>query len=240
MVRHRLVVGVLAGRDRLRRSRSVTMPGPGCSGSSTTAAPTRRSAIATAASRRERPGLTVRTLSLIPVLTCMRLSFHQVSIGSNPAYNGRHPDRHVLRNSELVRQATLFRRRALFDEALAVIEQDYADENLSLGAVARSIATSRRQLQRVFGERNTSFRAELQRVRMTKASELLHEGETPVPRSPARSAIASPPSSPRPFAATTAARRRRCAAWPRASRPSAPLGPVGPARPPRPVNSRAG
>ena len=48
-----------------------------------------------------------------------------------------------------MRQATLFRRRALFDEALAVIEQDYADENLSLGAVARSIATSRRQLQRV-------------------------------------------------------------------------------------------
>lgn len=79
-----------------------------------------------------------------------------------------------------MRQATLFRRRALFDEALAVIEQDYADENLSLGAVARSIATSRRQLQRVFGERNTSFRAELQRVRMTKASELLHENETPV------------------------------------------------------------
>jgi AraC family transcriptional regulator, regulatory protein of adaptative response / methylphosphotriester-DNA alkyltransferase methyltransferase len=80
----------------------------------------------------------------------------------------------------LVRQTTLFRRRTLFAEALTVIEQDYADENLSLGAVARSIATSRRQLQRVFGERNTSFRAELQRVRMSKAAELLQEGETPV------------------------------------------------------------
>jgi AraC family transcriptional regulator of adaptative response / methylphosphotriester-DNA alkyltransferase methyltransferase len=80
----------------------------------------------------------------------------------------------------LVRQTTLFRRRALFDEALAVIEHEFADENLSLGAVARAIATSRRQLQRVFGERNTSFRAELQRVRMTQAAELLQEGEIPV------------------------------------------------------------
>jgi AraC family transcriptional regulator, regulatory protein of adaptative response / methylphosphotriester-DNA alkyltransferase methyltransferase len=80
----------------------------------------------------------------------------------------------------LVRQTTLFRRRALFDEALAVIEQEYADENLSLGSVARSIATSRRQLQRVFGERNTSFRAELQRVRMTNAAEMLRGGYAPV------------------------------------------------------------
>jgi AraC family transcriptional regulator of adaptative response / methylphosphotriester-DNA alkyltransferase methyltransferase len=80
----------------------------------------------------------------------------------------------------VVRSTTLFRRRALFDEALEVIEQDYADEGLSLGAVARSIATSRRQLQRVFSEHNTSFRAELQRVRMTRAAELLHEGQTPV------------------------------------------------------------
>jgi AraC family transcriptional regulator, regulatory protein of adaptative response / methylphosphotriester-DNA alkyltransferase methyltransferase len=80
----------------------------------------------------------------------------------------------------VVRQTTLFRRRTLFDEALAVIELEYADESLSLGAVARSIATSRRQLQRVFGERSTSFRTELQRVRMSKAAELLQEGQTPV------------------------------------------------------------
>jgi AraC family transcriptional regulator, regulatory protein of adaptative response / methylphosphotriester-DNA alkyltransferase methyltransferase len=79
-----------------------------------------------------------------------------------------------------VRQTTLFRRRALFDEAIAVIEEEYADENLSLGTVARSIATSRRQLQRVFSERGTSFRAELQRVRMTNAAELLREARAPV------------------------------------------------------------
>jgi AraC family transcriptional regulator of adaptative response / methylphosphotriester-DNA alkyltransferase methyltransferase len=72
-----------------------------------------------------------------------------------------------------VRQSTLHRRSELFDEALAAIERDYADENLSLGTVAHSIATSRRQLQRVFGERHTSFRRELQRVRMTRAAELL-------------------------------------------------------------------
>jgi AraC family transcriptional regulator of adaptative response / methylphosphotriester-DNA alkyltransferase methyltransferase len=80
----------------------------------------------------------------------------------------------------VVRSTTLFRRRALFDEALEVIQQDYADEDLSLGAVARYIATSRRQLQRVFSEHNTSFRAELQRVRMSRAAELLHDGQTPV------------------------------------------------------------
>jgi AraC family transcriptional regulator of adaptative response / methylphosphotriester-DNA alkyltransferase methyltransferase len=79
-----------------------------------------------------------------------------------------------------VRQSTLHRRRALFDDALAAIERDYGDESLSLDSVARSIATSRRQLQRVFGERGTSFRAELQRVRMARAAELLRGGALPV------------------------------------------------------------
>jgi AraC family transcriptional regulator of adaptative response / methylphosphotriester-DNA alkyltransferase methyltransferase len=68
----------------------------------------------------------------------------------------------------------------LFDEALEALERDYADENLSLATLARSIATSRRQLQRVFGERNTSFRRELQRVRMARAAELLEDGGLPV------------------------------------------------------------
>jgi transcriptional regulator GlxA family with amidase domain len=63
---------------------------------------------------------------------------------------------------------------------MAAIERDYSDPTLSLATVARSIATSRRQLQRVFGERHTSFRAELQRVRMTRAAELLRGGALPV------------------------------------------------------------
>jgi AraC family transcriptional regulator, regulatory protein of adaptative response / methylphosphotriester-DNA alkyltransferase methyltransferase len=79
-----------------------------------------------------------------------------------------------------MRQSTAHRRRALFDEALAAIQRDYADETLSLGSVARSIATSRRQLQRVFGERRTSFRLELQRARMERAAELLRDGGMPV------------------------------------------------------------
>ena len=79
-----------------------------------------------------------------------------------------------------MRQTTLSRRRELYLEAIEVIEHSYSDENLSLGEVAREIATSRRQLQRVFGERGTSFRTELQRVRMTRAAELLRDGGAPV------------------------------------------------------------
>jgi AraC family transcriptional regulator of adaptative response / methylphosphotriester-DNA alkyltransferase methyltransferase len=79
-----------------------------------------------------------------------------------------------------VRQSTLQRRRALFREAIAAIERDYADQGLSLDSVARSIATSRRQLQRVFAEHRTSFRNELQRVRMTRAAELLRDPSLPV------------------------------------------------------------
>jgi AraC family transcriptional regulator of adaptative response / methylphosphotriester-DNA alkyltransferase methyltransferase len=79
-----------------------------------------------------------------------------------------------------VRRSTLLRRNTLYDEALAVIGREYGDENLSLGSVAHAIATSRRQLQRVFGERQTSFRNELQRVRMTRAAELLKQDNLPV------------------------------------------------------------
>ena len=79
-----------------------------------------------------------------------------------------------------MRQSTFHRRRELFDEAIAVIERDYADETLSLSSVAHTIATSRRQLQRVFGERQTSFRRELQCVRMARAAELLSHDAMPV------------------------------------------------------------
>ena len=79
-----------------------------------------------------------------------------------------------------MRQSTLHRRSELFAEALAVIEREYADETLSLASVAHSIATSRRQLQRVFGERHTSFRRELQRVRMCRAAALLQENSMAV------------------------------------------------------------
>ena len=80
----------------------------------------------------------------------------------------------------MVRQSTQHRRRTLFEEALGAISREFADENLSLASVARSIATSRRQLQRVFAEQGTSFRKELQRARMAHAALLLRQERLPV------------------------------------------------------------
>ena len=79
-----------------------------------------------------------------------------------------------------MRDSTQHRRRTLFEEALSSISREFADENLSLATVAHSIATSRRQLQRVFAEQGTSFRRELQRVRMAHAAHLLRQEALPV------------------------------------------------------------
>jgi AraC family transcriptional regulator, regulatory protein of adaptative response / methylphosphotriester-DNA alkyltransferase methyltransferase len=81
---------------------------------------------------------------------------------------------------DTVRQATRQRRKAVYEEALQIIERDYATD-LDLDALARRIATSRRQLQRVFAEvGKTSFREHLAKVRMRHAAELLREGAIPV------------------------------------------------------------
>jgi AraC family transcriptional regulator of adaptative response / methylphosphotriester-DNA alkyltransferase methyltransferase len=81
-----------------------------------------------------------------------------------------------------VREGTLSRRRQLFEEAVEIIERDYASE-LVLDEVARQLATSRRQLQRTFTEiGGTSFRSYVAQVRMKRALELLREGEMPVRR----------------------------------------------------------
>lgn len=73
------------------------------------------------------------------------------------------------------RSATAQRRRQLFEEAVAVIARDCA-RDLQIDAVARAIATSRRQLQRVFAEvGETSFREVLQMTRMTEARRLLRD-----------------------------------------------------------------
>jgi len=79
-----------------------------------------------------------------------------------------------------VRHSTRLRRRTLFEEALIAISREFHDENLSLAHVAHSIATSRRQLQRVFAEHGTSFRTELQRARMAHAAKLLRQERLPV------------------------------------------------------------
>ena len=79
-----------------------------------------------------------------------------------------------------IRTTTVSRRRALFEEAVEIIEHEYAND-LELDAVARRLATSRRQLQRAFAEAGkTSFRTHLAHVRMRKAMELLQEGSLPV------------------------------------------------------------
>ena len=79
-----------------------------------------------------------------------------------------------------IRSGTVLRRRTLFEEAVEIIEREYASD-LELDAVARRLATSRRQLQRAFAEAGqTSFRTYLAEVRMRRAMELLQDGRMPV------------------------------------------------------------
>ena len=71
------------------------------------------------------------------------------------------------------RPATIRQRTALYEDATRVVETDYADR-LSLDEVARRIATSRRQLQRIYAEiGKTTFRDQLTGVRMRRAAWLL-------------------------------------------------------------------
>jgi AraC family transcriptional regulator of adaptative response / methylphosphotriester-DNA alkyltransferase methyltransferase len=79
-----------------------------------------------------------------------------------------------------MRDTTVQRRRAIYDEAVSVIEEHYA-RDLDLDWVARRVATSRRQLQRAFAEiGGTSFRDRLADVRMRHAVELLRDSDAPV------------------------------------------------------------
>ena len=79
-----------------------------------------------------------------------------------------------------IRTGTVARRRALFEEAVDIIERDYA-QPLELDDVAHQVATSRRQLQRAFTEvGGASFRAHVARIRMARARELLASGELDV------------------------------------------------------------
>src|ERR1700710_2749489 len=79
-----------------------------------------------------------------------------------------------------MREGTAERREQLYSEAMELIARDYA-RNLQLEGVARTLATSRRQLQRAFAEvGNTSFRDELAKVRMGHARALLAADGIPV------------------------------------------------------------
>jgi AraC family transcriptional regulator of adaptative response / methylphosphotriester-DNA alkyltransferase methyltransferase len=74
------------------------------------------------------------------------------------------------------REYTQQHRQALFAEAVAVIDAS-AGEQLTVDEVARQIATSRRQLQRVFVEvGGISFRDFVVRTRLRHAAALLEQG----------------------------------------------------------------
>ena len=81
----------------------------------------------------------------------------------------------------VTRPATAERRRQLLVDALAVLEERYAEQQLSLSAVARQVASSGRQLQRIFAElAHSTFRQELAAVRTRHAAELLQTTSLPV------------------------------------------------------------
>ena len=74
------------------------------------------------------------------------------------------------------RTTTVRERTSLYEDARAVVESDYGSD-LSLDIIARRVASSRRQLQRVYAEiGNTTFREHLTEVRMRRAAELLAGG----------------------------------------------------------------
>src|SRR5215213_5629524 len=73
------------------------------------------------------------------------------------------------------RPATIRHRTSLFEDAIAIVESEYASD-LSLDDIARRVASSRRQLQRAYSEiGNTTFREHLTRVRMERASMMLSD-----------------------------------------------------------------
>ena len=71
------------------------------------------------------------------------------------------------------RPATIRHRTSLFDDAVAIVDVEYAAD-LSLDDIARRVASSRRQLQRAYAEiGETTFREHLTGVRMDRAAEML-------------------------------------------------------------------
>jgi AraC-like DNA-binding protein len=71
------------------------------------------------------------------------------------------------------RPATIRLRTSLFEDAVAIVESEFASD-LSLDDIARRVASSRRQLQRAYSEiGSTTFREHLTAVRMERAAELL-------------------------------------------------------------------
>jgi AraC-like DNA-binding protein len=71
------------------------------------------------------------------------------------------------------RPSTLAERERLFAEVVAEIDSRLCEPQLELDDVARAVYASRRQVQRVMEEHDTSFRQYLTRARMRRAAEML-------------------------------------------------------------------
>lgn len=71
------------------------------------------------------------------------------------------------------RTATIRHRTSLFEDAVTIVEAEFASE-LALDDIARRVASSRRQLQRAYAEiGRTTFREHLTGVRMDRAADML-------------------------------------------------------------------
>ena len=78
------------------------------------------------------------------------------------------------------RSSTVHLRTSLFEEATAIVAEEY-DRDLALDDIAHRVASSRRQLQRAYAEiGHTTFRSHLTAVRMDAAAELLARGSLTV------------------------------------------------------------
>ena len=78
------------------------------------------------------------------------------------------------------RSSTVRLRTSLFEEAVAIVAEEYG-RDLALDEIARRVASSRRQLQRAYAEiGHTTFRSHLTGVRMDAAAELLARGSLTV------------------------------------------------------------
>jgi AraC family transcriptional regulator, regulatory protein of adaptative response / methylphosphotriester-DNA alkyltransferase methyltransferase len=78
------------------------------------------------------------------------------------------------------RPGTIRHRQQLYEEAVRIVEAEYASD-LELDDIARRVASSRRQLQRAYAEvGHTTFREHLTRVRMERAAALLANGSLTV------------------------------------------------------------
>ena len=71
------------------------------------------------------------------------------------------------------RPATVALRSSLLEDAMAIVQREYASD-LGLDDIARRVASSRRQLQRAYAEiGDTTFREHLTGVRMDRAADML-------------------------------------------------------------------